>query len=310
MGMGAAAQRVAIWTSLICAGLAVAGSAAASSERPVPAAGAAVRTWTVTSATNSSREAPSVVSSAEAAPAGSRPRVALSRRARVIFTVPQRTVVLPGLAELPRGAGRYLAFYFPSIQQGWALMPDPGSIRRWPAQLDFGSGVGFGTLEPGHRYTVLVATDRATTVPMPFPMHIVKATPASFAAAAASTPVSLLAPSAAAALGSMPDRLGRTAFTSTAIAIDWKFNPSPIGESTGDACPSQSKTGGVSCGGESNLDYVNATYEVGPLGGPQQVVFGEGFDQPVAADYVAGYAADAPIPFNAVTLLAFAIDPG
>ncbi len=235
--------------------------------------------------------------------------MALPRRSRVVFTVPRTTWALPFQSELPRRASRYLAFYFPRLRQGWALMPDPGSTRGWPAILPFGYDFRFMQLKPGRRYTVLVATDRSTTVRMPFPMDIVKVRHAPFPANASSTPVSLLGPASGAALGSMPDRLGRKPLVSTAVAIDWTSSPSELDATTADACPSASKNGGVSCGSDNNLSYVGTTYESGGPSGPRQVVAGEGFDHPVPADYVAGYAANAPVPFDAVTLLAFAMRP-
>jgi hypothetical protein len=189
-------------------------------------------------------------------------------------------------------------------------MYDPGSTRGWPAKLDFGYDFQPVTFEPGHHYTTLVASARRARVPMPFPMRIVKVVRTPFEAAATSRRLSPLGFTGTAALGSMPDRLGRMPLTSTAVAIDWMSNPSPVNETDADACPSSSSYGGPSCGTANNVRYVNATYESGNgLGSTQQLTVGEGFDHSVPAEFVSGFVVHTPIPFDAVTLVAFAMDP-
>lgn len=234
--------------------------------------------------------------------------MALPRRARVDFTVPGRFPAVPFFDSLSRSAGRYVAFYFPSAEWGWADVTDPGSVGGWSAQLDFGSGHPFPLLQPGHRYTMFVALDRAARVRMPFPMSVVAVHPASFQAAIVVQPVSLLTHPAAVALGSTADQLGARQLTSTAIVLDWKNNSTPFVHADGHACPAATEAGALVCG-QGNMSYTGWTYETGSSANPVQLVLGEAFDKPTDAAVVAGYADTAPTPFDAATLLGFAVDP-
>lgn len=235
------------------------------------------------------------------------PTLNLPTRSRVWFTVARRTTPDPFFTSMPRGAGRYLAFYFPDLEQGWALMPDAGSIRRWPAVLPFGSGFGFVPLLPGRVYSVVVAVEHPTRVQMPFPMHVVKVRPASFKVTAVIHRLALPAPASVAVVGSAADSLGRLPLSTTAIAVDWDSDVAPAEENSGDACPSTSQT--MSCSGTANLLYTEDTQEIGPAGGPHQAVTGEAFDIPNPAAYISAYATAVPSPFNAATIFGFAMAP-
>jgi hypothetical protein len=235
------------------------------------------------------------------------PTLKLSTRSRVWFTVARKTLPLPFFSSMPRGAGRYAAFYFPDVEQGWALMPDAGSTLHWPAVLPFGSGFGFVPLLPGRVYSVDVAVEHRTRVQMPFPMHVVKVRPASFKVTAVIHPVSMATPVSVAVADSATDSLGNLPLSTTAIAVDWKSDAAPVEDDSGDACPSASQT--MSCSGSANLSYTEGTQELGPAGGPHQEVMGEAFDSPDAAPYISAYAVCVPTPLNAATIYGFAMVP-
>jgi hypothetical protein len=233
------------------------------------------------------------------------PTVDIDRRAVITFTVARKTVALPWIVDLPRAAGNYLAFYLPKTQQGWAFAKDPGSAEGWPALLWFGAGFGDPTLLPGRTYTVIVATDRPARVPMPFAMDIVDVTRTDFTVMLSSKDISLPVPTPA-TTGSMPDTLGDAQITSTAIALDWTADPSPLDDGTGDACPAASSPS--ICPGHNDLSYTNETF-TSTVSGPSQVVFGEGFSRPEPGSVITGYGANVPTPFDAATLFAFGITP-
>jgi len=247
-------------------------------------------------------------SSSATAQANAAPALKLPTRSRVWFTVTRRTVPFPSLDSPASGAGRYVAFYFPDLEQGWAVLPDAGSIRHWPALLPFGSGVGFAPLLPGRVYSVDVAVERPARVRMPFAMHVVKVRPVSFPAAVVIHPVSLPAPVTIAVVDSATDSLGKLGLTTTAIALDWDTDPAPDENTSGDACPSPSQA--MSCSGDANLIYTDETMEIGATsGGPRRVVMGEAFDSPESGAYISAYATSVPVPFNAATIYGFAMTP-
>ena len=232
------------------------------------------------------------------------PALALPRRARVTFTVPRKTLLLPLFLSLPPGAGRYAAFYFPESAQGWALMPDTGSTRHWPAVVDLGDG-GFATLYPHHVYTVFVALDRAARIQMPVSMHVVKVSAVAFAADVVVHQVTLQTPVSFATVDWTADTVGRYELSTTAVALDWDNNPAPINDTQGDACHSSTQL--PSCSGGDTVTYTRWTEELG--GGPEQIVMGEGYDRPEPAAYISGYASNLPAPFNAATLYGFGLNP-
>jgi hypothetical protein len=244
---------------------------------------------------------------AESSTAGGAPWLRLPTRSRVWFTVPRKTFPSVFFASLPPAAGRYLAFYLRELAQGTALVPDPGSVRHWPAVLQFGAGFGFSELVPGRVYSMDIALDRAARVQMPFAMHVVRQRTEKFAVAFDAHPVALPAPVTPAVTGSTPDSLGRLPLSTTAVAIDWKTDPSSVSETSGDACPSTTQS--MSCTGSANMTYDVETWEFGTVGGPHQLVMGEAFDTPADAAYISAYATSVPTPFDAATIYGFAMAP-
>jgi hypothetical protein len=232
------------------------------------------------------------------------PMVALPRRARVLFTVPRKVLLLPFEFGLPAAAGRYLAFYFPDAGEGWAAVPDAASVRHWPATLEFGGG-GFTNLYPHHTYTMFVALDHAATVQMPIAMHVVRVRPSDFSADVVIHPVAL-ATSSVVAADWAADPVGRYQLSTTAIALDWHVDSAPVEVRRGDACHSLSPL--PSCSPGNNLSYFSETSELG-VAGPRQVVMGEGYAQPEPSAYISGYAANVPAPFDAATLYGFGMTP-
>lgn len=233
------------------------------------------------------------------------PVVSLPRRAQVVFTVPRKTMVLPFAFDLPAAVGRYLAFYFPDTGQGWAAVPDAGSIRKWPAVLEFGGG-GFTVLYPSHTYRMFVALDRAARVRMPISMHVVRVRPVSFAADVVMHPIALATGPSVATADWAADSIGHYPLSSTAIALDWRSDSASVETWQGDAC--HSPTVAASCDGGNTLSYFEETGEFGP-GGARQVVLGEGYGQPAQAAYISGYALSLPTAFDAAALYGFGMAP-
>jgi len=255
-----------------------------------------------------SRDGRTVEASTTSGDSKAPPKLTLPTRSRVWFTVARKTVPTVFYAPLPRAAGRYLAFYYRDLDEGSAVVPDPGSTRDWPVVLTFGSGfMGFAPLMPGRVYSVDVAIDRPARVQMPFPMHVVKVRPESFPVAVVIHPIPLPAPVMPAVLDSASDTLGRLALSTTAVAIDWKTDPSPSSSVDGDACPSTSQT--MSCTGSANMTYFEDASEFGTIGGPRQAVMGEAYDTPAQAPYISAYATSLPTPFDAATIYGFAMTP-
>ena len=230
------------------------------------------------------------------------PLLKLSRRSRVTFTVAHDTIMFPLFLDAPTEAGRFVAFYLPATGDGLAIVPDAGSVRHWPAVLSFGDG-GFTKLTPHHTYTMLVAMDHAATVRMPMPMHVVSVHASAFAADVVIHPIALAAPGVA-AVDWTADPIGRFHLSTTAIALDWNSDPSPVADMQGDACHSSSPV--VSCA-QSSSSYLTETIELGGSNA-RRVIFGEGYDRPAAMAYISGYAANAPTPFDAATLYGFGMD--
>ena len=245
-----------------------------------------------------------VANSAPSVRAVAPPLLALPQRSPVVFTVPRKTMALPFYVDLPASAGRYLAFYLPETGQGWAVVPDAGSIRHWPAVLEFGGG-GFSVLYPHRTYTMLVALDRAAKVRMPMSMHVVKVRPATFAADVVTHPIAMATGPSVAAADWTADAVSRYPLSTTAIALDWHSDSSPIETQQGGAC--HSLTVAALCSG-GDLSYFGETMEFGS-GSARQVVMGEGYDQPVQASYISGYALTLPTPFDAATLYGFGMAP-
>ena len=144
---------------------------------------------------------------------------------------------------------------------------------------------------------------------MPFPMHVVSARPASFRAAAVVHPVPLVTQPSVAALGSTANTLGSMLFTTTAVVVDWKDYVAPTGDTEGRACPASAEPEAFTCSG-GNVGYTSETsWSHGLVGATVQLVLGTGYDEPVEGALVAGYATTTPVPFDAVTVMGFALDP-
>lgn len=234
------------------------------------------------------------------------PTVRVDRRAYVTFTVSKRTTVTPFYWSLPAAAGHYVAFYFPATHAGFAAFSDAGSTAHWPVNLLFGRFAGAQTFYPRHRYVVAVATERASSVQMPAPMHIVsvrhRSWPVTFVMHQL-PPLPTPATAGWAATGA-----GHPQVSTTAIVLDWADDVSPADTFDGDACPTSVPA--VECSrSSSDYSYIGETLTFGPAGGPRQVVLGEGFNSPRSAAYVSGNATNLPTPFTSATLYAFSMDP-
>lgn len=224
------------------------------------------------------------------------------RRAVVTFTVAHKTFPFFGFPSLPAAAGRYYAYYVLGVGFGETLLPDPGSVMHWPAELPLSGGGLLAELRPGVTYRMLIALDRAATVALPFPMHVVSVRQTSFPVRVVNAPIDLKLPAAPAVTGSTADRLGELPLSATAIGIDLTTNPSPVSSSSGDACPTDS--GSTKCRGNSHMAFFSDTQEFGGSS-PEQVVFGEDYQKPVQAAAVSGNAYHAPIPFESARLFGF-----
>jgi hypothetical protein len=237
------------------------------------------------------------------------PNVHVPRRGVITFTVPVKTPPAPALPELPRSVGDYFAAYLPELRQGWVNMRDPGSPQGWPAQFPLIGSERFPDLMPHHRYRMLVAVQRPGKVSMPFPMHVISVQRMSFRVVATTRRLLRVVPATPLAIGSTVDPLGGLPVTSTGVVIDWANEVSPVDFTYGDACPNASALGALHCPAGNLSTFVITTQGIGGSVSPLQVVIGEGFDHPVSARYISGYADNLPTPFNAATIVGFGIDP-
>src|SRR3954453_24227849 len=133
--------------AVAAATLAVTGAVATAST-PATSGGAAVTHRLAVTFPDGSSKAESSTSRV----AARQPSLRLPTRSRVWFTVPRKTIPSVFFGSLSSAAGRYEAFYFRDLDQGSALLPDPGSSRHCPTILQFGSGFGFAPLIPGSVY--------------------------------------------------------------------------------------------------------------------------------------------------------------
>lgn len=234
--------------------------------------------------------------------------VRVSSRAVVTFTVPRKTPPEPPFPYLPKTAGGYFALYFPAIRQGWVNLPDPGSRHGWAVEFPLIGSAHFPSLLPHHRYKMLVAVQRHSRIPLPFPMHVLRVRRTRFRVSALTRPIKLLTRTSSVALGAARDSLTDLSVEATGIVLDWQADASLTESIQGDACPALLPVGSLICLHRNLATFIITQTGFGS-GTPLQIVVGESFDHPVNASYISTYAGNLPTPFDAATIVAFGITP-